>query len=135
MAASAGYKAIVQIGASPVTITGIKSVEIQIGLDIYDITDLNNNQWKLKLAGLADYTLKFSGNYDLSDAQQTALQAAIITNPGATVNWNVFPAGTGTGAKSYSGTALVKQMNPKFSVSSESQVDFDLEGSGAIVYA
>lgn len=135
MAATAGYKCLLQIGGTPTTITGITSAEISIGQDIFDITDLNNNTWKLKLAGLADYTLKLSGNFDLSDAEQTVLQNAILTSPGATTAWRVYPVSTGfSGTHYYSGNALVKTFAPKFDVKSEEQVSIDLEGTGAISY-
>lgn len=131
---TAGNKAIVQINNSTYqTITGIKTADIQIGTDIYDITDLNGNSWKLKLAGLSDYTLKLAGNFDLSDAQQTLLQADIITTPGTTVAWRVYPAGVG-GTHYFSGNALIKTYGIKVDVKSEEQVSFDLEGTGAISY-
>lgn len=131
---TAGNKAVVQINNSTYqTVTGIKTADIQIGTDIYDITDLNGNSWKLKLAGLSDYTLKLAGNFDLSDAQQTLLQSDIITTPGTTVAWKVFPAGTG-GTHFFGGNALIKTYDIKIDVKSEEQVSFDLEGTGAISY-
>jgi predicted secreted protein len=93
---------------------------------------MGGSSWKTKLAGLADYTIKIGGNFDLSDAQQAALQAAVLTNPGATITWKIYPSGTGA---AYSGTALVKTEGIKFAVSSEEQVTFDLEGNGALTYA
>src|SRR5579871_6195683 len=103
MAASAGYKAVLQLGPSTYTSVGnIKSADLQVGTDIYDITALGGNGWKLKLAGLSDYTLKISGNFDLSDTEQAALQGFIITNPGSVVTWKLIPLGTGS---AYGGTA------------------------------
>lgn len=134
-APTAGMKAIVQINNSTYqTVTGLKTADLQIGTDIYDVTDLNNNTWKLKLGGLSDYTLKLAGNFDLSDAQQAVLQADIITTPGTSVSWKLYPAGTG-GTHFYSGTALVKTQGVKFDVKAEEQVSFDLEGTGAISYS
>lgn len=131
---TAGQKAIVQINNSTYqTVTGIKSAELQIGTDIYDITDLNSNSWKIKLPGLASYTLKLAGNFDLSDAQQAVLQADVITTPGTSVAWKVYPAGTG-GTHYYSGTGFLKQMDIKIDVAAEETVTFDMEGSGAIAY-
>lgn len=133
-APTAGNKAVVQINNSTYqTVTGIKTADIQIGTDIYDITDLNGNTFKIKLAGLSDYTLKLAGNFDLSDAQQTLLQTDIITSPGTVVAWKVFPAGTG-GTHFFGGNALIKTYGIKIDVKSEEQVSFDLEGTGAISY-
>lgn len=131
---TSGNKAIVQINNSTYqTVTGIKTADLQIQEDIYDITDLNNNSWKLKLPGLADYTLKLAGNFDLSDAQQAVLQAAIITTPGTAISWKVYPAGTG-GSHFYGGSGFLKTQGIKLDVKSEETVSFDLEGSGSISY-
>ena len=130
----AGQKAVVQLGPTTyTTVTGVKTAEIQISNDIYDVTDLNSNAWKIKLAGLADYTLKLGGNFDLTDAEQALLQASIITTPGATVTWRVYPGGI-AGTHYYSGTALVKTEGVKIDVKAEETVTFDLEGSGPISY-
>src|SRR5256885_16490220 len=85
MTAQPGYIAILQIGPTPTTITGIKTVTIKVGTDIIDITALADGQWKKKIGGLSDYTLAFDGNCDMDDAEQAVLQAASITNPGTSV--------------------------------------------------
>lgn len=132
MAATAGQKAIVQINNSTYqTVTGVKTADIQISTGKYDITDLNSNNWILQLAGLSSYTLKLGGNFDMSDAQQALLLADIVTNPGTTVAWKVYPAGTG-GAHYFSGSGIVTGFNPKFDVKSEEQMSFDIDGNGAI---
>lgn len=133
MSAQPGYLAILQIGVTPTTISGIKSVDVKISNDIYEITALGDGQWKVKIGGLADYTLAFSGNLDMTDTEQAALQAAIITNPGTQVQWVIAPKGLGTGNPKYSGTVLVKGESLKFAVNSEEQVTFDLEGTGPLV--
>lgn len=133
MSAQAGYLAILEIGSVPVIITGIRTAEIKIAGDIYEITAFSDGQWKKKIGGLVDYTLSFSGNLDLSDAQQQFLQASIITNPGQQVPWVIMPQGVGTGKPKYSGTVLVKAEDIKLDVKSEEQVQFDLEGTGPLV--
>ncbi len=133
MPAQPGYIAILQIGATPTTITGIKSVDVKVGNDIIDITALSDGQWKKKITALADYTLAFAGNLDMTDAEQTALQAAIITSPGTAVPWLIAPLGLGSGKPKYTGTALMKTQGMKFDVKSEQSVTFELEGNGAIV--
>lgn len=132
---TAGQKAIVQINNSTYqTVTGIKTADIQTSTDLYDITDLNSNSWKLKLPGLSDYTLKLSGNYDLTDAQQAVLQADVVTTPGTAVLWKVYPAGV-AGTHFYGGTGFIKTMDIKLDVKAEETVTFDIEGSGAITYS
>ena len=133
MTAQPGYIAILQIGGTPTNITGIKSVDLKIGNDIIDITALADGQWKKKMTTLADYTMAFSGNLDMTDAEQTVLQAAIITSPGTAVPWLVAPLGLGSGKPKYTGTALMKTENIKLDVKGEQGVTFDLEGNGAIV--
>ncbi|OLD64081.1 MAG: hypothetical protein AUF65_00455 [Chloroflexi bacterium 13_1_20CM_50_12] len=133
MTAQPGYIAIVQFGATPTTITGIKTCDIKVGNDIYDITALADGQWKKKLGGLAEYTLSIAGNLDMTDAEQSALQANIITNPGTSIAWVVAPKGTSVGNPKYSGTVLIKDENIKIDVKAEQQISFSLEGTGAVV--
>jgi|SRR5947209_1652831 len=133
MTAQPGYIAIVQFGATPTTITGIKTCDIKVGNDIFDITALADGQWKKKLAGLADYTLSIAGNLDMTDAEQSALQANIITNPGTSIPWVVGPKGISVGSPKYSGTVLVKGEDIKLDVKAEQTISFSLEGTGAIV--
>src|SRR5258707_15675535 len=119
---TAGQKCIVQINNSTYqTATGLKTAEIATSTDIYDITDLNSNNWKIKLAGLNDYTMKLAGNFDLSDAQQAVLQASVFTTPGTVIQWKVYPAGVG-GTHNYSGSGIIKTQSVKFDVKSEEQV-------------
>ncbi|HEX3640200.1 MAG TPA: phage tail tube protein [Ktedonobacteraceae bacterium] len=133
MTAQPGYIAILQIGPTPTTITGIKSVDLKIGTDIIDITALADGQWKKKMGALSDYTISFSGNMDMTDAEQTVLQNAIITTPGTTVAWLVAPLGLGTGKPKYTGSIILKSDTMKFDVKSEQTIAFDGEGTGAIV--
>lgn len=133
MTAQPGYIAIIQFGPTPTTITGIKTCDVKIGNDIADITALGDGQWKKKLGLLADYTLAIAGNADMTDAEQAALQANIITNPGTSIAFLIAPLGLGTGKPKYTGTALIKTESLKFDVKSEQAISFDLEGSGAIV--
>lgn len=134
MAATAGQKAIVQINNSTYqTVTGVKTADLQISTGKYDITDLNSNNWILQLAGLSSYTLKLGGNFDMSDAQQALLLADIVTNPGTTVAWKIYSAGTG-GGHFFAGSGIVTGFNPKFDVKSEEQMSFDIDGNGAITW-
>ena len=131
---TAGQKCIVQINNTTYqTQTGLKTAEISISTDIYDITDLNSNTWKIKLAGLNDYSMKLGGNFDLSDAQQAFLQASVFTSPGSVIQWKVWPAGT-LATHNYSGSGIIKSQSVKFDVKSEEQVSWDIEGSGPVVY-
>ncbi len=131
---SSGQKAIFQINNTTYqTVTGIKTCDLQIQETMYDVTDLNNNSWKLKLPGLAEYSLKIGGNWDMSDAQQAVLQADIITTPGTLVSWKVYPKGVAAGTL-YSGTGYIKTQGLKFDVAAEESMTIDIDGSGAIVF-
>jgi predicted secreted protein len=67
----AGMKAIVQLNNTTYqTVTGLKTADLQVGTEIYDVTDLNNNLWKLKVGGLSDYTLKLGGNFDTAEGDK-----------------------------------------------------------------
>jgi len=133
MTASAGYIAILQFGVTPTTITGIKTCDVKVGNDIIDITALADGQWKKKLTALAEYTLSIAGNLDMTDAEQSALQANVITNPGTSIAFLVAPQGLGVGKPKLTGTVLVKSENMKFDVKGEQTVQFDLDGTGPIV--
>src|SRR2546429_4015859 len=106
MTAQPGYIAILQIGPTPTTITGIKTVTIKVGTDIIDITALADGQWKKKMGGLSDYTLAFDGNCDMTDAEQAVLQAAIITNPGTSVAYLIAPLVLASGNPRIQGQVL-----------------------------
>jgi|SRR5579859_2506620 len=129
--AIAGYKATMQIGSTPVTMTNIQTADLQIDQDVYDISDLAGGVWKKKLGGMTGYTLKIGGNYDLTDAQMLSLQALILTTPGTVANWTIL---TGNSTHSYAGTLLLKNMNIKFDVKKQQEVTFDGEGTGAVTY-
>ena len=133
MVASPGYLAILQIGVTPTTITGIKACDLKIDTTILDITALADGQWNKKMGGLLTYTLTISGNLDMTDAEQALLQADIITTPGTAVGWLVAPLGLGTGKPKYTGSALIKSQGMKFDPKAEQSVTFDLDGNGAIV--
>ncbi len=131
---TAGQRAVVQINNSTYqTMTGITTADLQVSTNKYDITDLNSNSWILQLAGLSSYTLKLDGNFDMSDAQQALLLADIITTPGTTVQWKVYPAGTG-GSHYFSGSGILTAFNPKFDVKSQETISFTIDGSGAVSY-
>lgn len=131
---TAGQKAIIKINnVSYVTMTGIKTAELQIQQDVYDITDLNSNSWKLKLPGLADSSLKLGGNWDMSDAQQAVLQGDIVTTPGTLVQWEVWPKGT-SATTNYAGSGYIKSMDVKTDVGAENQVTFEIDNTGAVVF-
>ena len=134
MPASPGYLAVVYIGSTPAIIGNLTQADLSINGDVYDITALGQGDaWKRKLGGLADYMLKLSGYTDFSDAQQMAIQAATITNPGAMVSWQIKPKGAAT-TTLFSGTAINKSEGLKFAVNKQDDISFDLDGSGPIVF-
>lgn len=131
--ATAGMNAIVQMNNTTyATVGGLKTAELGISTDTYDVTDLNNKKWVEKIAGLSSYTLKLGGNFDLSDAQQAALQANVITNPGTVVAWKIYE--NGVSGSYFSGNAIIKTYNVKFDVASEEQGTWDLDGTGPITH-
>lgn len=132
--ANAGYKAVIQLGPTTfTTITNVQSAELQTTVGIYDITSLVGSQWMVNLAGLASYTLKITGFYDLTDAEQVILQGYQITTPGGTATWQLMP--TGGSNPGFHGTALVKDMDLKVDIGAAQSITWNLVGTGALTYS
>lgn len=130
--AQAGWQCIVQTGGSPATVGDLTSAEITINGQVYDVTQLGH-QWMDRIGGLADYQLKLAGNFNMSDAQQASLQAAMITNPGSIVQWQIAPKGLVPTTR-YSGSIILKQEGLKFPVNAKADVTFDGDSTGALVF-
>jgi predicted secreted protein len=126
MAAVVGYEGSVKIGTFTVVL--LNSWELSPSSDILDITSFGDD-WKVKLAGLKDWTAKASGQFDFSDTNgQLAVWTAMLN--GSTVSLVLSPDGTQT----FTGTAYVKAVSPKAGVADVVSVDIDLEGTDQLSY-
>lgn len=127
-----GYSGIFKVATT--AIIQVKTCEIQVKGTTYDVTvmsGLSTPVWKAFLAGLKEWTLKITGNYDL---QNDAVQNTLWTNfLSGTVNAISFSPNTGTNA--FTGNALITSIPFKFDVKTEDTMEFDFQGTGALAYA
>lgn len=127
MAQIAGKTGSVKLGAN--TVAELDNWNLSIDVDMLEITKFLDSA-KGYIAGLYAWNGKASGRFDQTDATgQAALQTALLN--GTTVALKLYVNAT----NSYSGTAFVKSMNPKASVSGTVEVEFSFQGSGALTYA
>jgi predicted secreted protein len=122
----AGKDGALKIGAN--TVAEIDDWSLDINLDNADITKFGD-QWKVKLTTLKSWSGKAKGRFDQTDTNgQAALQSALLG--GTTVAIKFFANATAN----YNGTAFCKAIHPKATVGGVVEVDFDLEGTGALTY-
>ena len=127
MAALVGYNGAVKIGANSVAL--MDSWELSPSANVMDITSFGDS-WKVKLSGLKDWTAKVSGKYDFTDTNgQMALWTAFLNGTTVSLELDV------DGSHKFTGTAFVKSPPIKVGVDATESVEFDLEGSSALVYA
>lgn len=125
MAAITGKGGKVTIGGSS-TVGEAKQWTINPGRDIIETTPLGVDA-KTKIYGLFDWTAKMTANWDPGDTTgQMAIVNALIG--GTTIDFAGFQDGT----HNYAGTCLVKGYSIKVEPNSAIEIDFDLEGSGAL---
>jgi predicted secreted protein len=126
MAALAGKDGLVKISTNTVAL--MDSWEVNPDADILDITSFGD-QWKVKLAGLKNWTAKISGKVDFTDTNgQLALWTAFLNGTSVTPRFHL------DGTHYLSGTAFVKAFGPKVGVADSEQVEITLEGSGSLAY-
>lgn len=117
---------------STTAIVQIKTCEIQTKGNTYDVTvmtGLSTPAWKLFLAGLLEWTMKITGNYDVAnDAVQASLWGALGTSVSISFSPN-------TGTNAFSGSAIITSVPFVFDVSKEETYEFDFQGSGSLAYA
>jgi hypothetical protein len=133
MATLAGNGGAVKLGVNTVAEIGEWSLEIDA--DMQDITAFLSGgvSWKVFMATLRSWSGKFGGRLDQSDTLgQVALQAALLG--GTTVSVSFFTVVGGT-PHSYVGTAFVKAQSPKATVGGMVEVEFSMQGSGALTYS
>lgn len=125
MGAIAGYNGAVKIGATAVGNMGDWSLDIKVAnLDTSQFGD----QWKEFIAGIKEWSGKFAGRFDESDAGQSAAQSAMLGGTTVTLELDV------DGTHHYSGTAFIQQLSPKASASATVDVEYTFQGTGALTY-
>lgn len=130
--ATQGFQGVFKIGAT--ALIQVKTVEIQSKGATYDVTvmtGLSTPAWKLFLAGLKEWTLKVTGNYDqLNDTVQATLWSNF--NNGTV---NAISFSPNTGPNNFTGNAILTSIPFKFAVSAEDTAEWDFQGTGALSFA
>lgn len=128
---TAGYQGIFKVGST--ALVQVVNFELNIAGETYDVTIMNGlttPAWKAFLAGLLSYDIKVMANYDqVNDAVQATLWTDITT--GVTIAWSFSP---NAAAHTYSGNAILKAVPMKFPVNNKEDIEWDLQGTGAISY-
>jgi predicted secreted protein len=103
----AGHPVVVYIKATNATpvagdeVNGINSVGYSPKLDLLDVTDfMDTTGCKLKLGGLKDGSISWSGDYEAADAPQTLLRTAASDGSSVWATLHFNPGGT-TGQKGF----------------------------------
>lgn len=126
MAAIHGKNA--EIKKDATTVFGGQDWSIDFSGDVVDISDMGD-EWKSKLAGLADWSGSFNCLFDLTDAPQRAIHDALVA---------ASPSPELTDAKFYvddthyySGTILVTGVKVEAKLDDVVRLSITFEGSGA----
>lgn len=125
-----GFQGVFKV--STTALIQIKTCEIATKGGTFDVTamtGLSTPAWKLFLAGLLEWTMKITGNFDIvNDPVQATLWAALGTSVPISFSPN-------TGTNKFSGNAIITSVPFQFDVSKEETMEFDFQGSGALAYA
>ncbi len=127
MTALAGYSGkVVRFNSSEYQIAEMSEWSLDVNADILEVTEFGDG-WKVKIAGLKDWTGSFSGRFDESDTNgQDALWSALTGGTMETLRLFV------NATKYWTGTALISSESPSASVDSTVDAEFGFEGSGAL---
>lgn len=124
MATHKGSEGTVKSGAN--AIAEIRSYVITETADVLEDTSMGDSN-RTYLASLKTFTGSIECFWDETDANgQMAL------DPGASVTINVLPEGSSTGAKGYSGTALITERSITAAFDGMVECSFSFQGTGVL---
>ena len=128
MATHKGSSGSVKVAASGGTETAVgevRSYSIDETADTIEDTSMGDTV-KTYLSSLTDATLTIDALWDDADAQQ------LVLDPGAAIDWDIHPTGTGTGEKYYAGAGIVTAKTISASYDGLVEASFSVQVSGAI---
>lgn len=126
MAQYSGTAATLKIGT--VTTNEIKEWSLDLGHNLVDVTAFSD-EWVENIAGIRNASGSFSGNFDGSDTNQTAILNALLN--GTALNVRCYVNST----KYFNvGTAFITGMNPSTSYDGAAQVTYNFTASGAVTF-
>ena len=124
MATHAGSEGKVFIGVAQVA--EVKSWSLEVTSDTVDASIIGT-QWRKNQATIKSWSGSFDAFWDETD---TTGQGALVA--GATVTLNLYPEGNGTGAKFWTGDAIVTSIAYSGSFDGIVEATFSFTGSGAL---
>jgi predicted secreted protein len=131
MATTTGSSGVVklQVAGTSVAVVGeVRSFTIDGSADTIEDSTMGDTARTYK-AGLESSTVTLECYWDDSDAQQ------LVLDNRASIDFEIYPTGTGTGEKYYSGTGLVTSKSISASFDGMVEASFSLQVSGAVTEA
>lgn len=127
MATHHGNGGVVKIGSD--TVAEVKEWQADSDIEIVDDSAMGD-AWKTHKVGKKGWSASVNCHWDETDS--TGQEALTL---GASVTLNLYPEGTGTGAKYLSGTATVKAITVNDPHDGIVSRNFQLEGDGALAWS
>jgi len=131
MATNKGSSGVVKIaanGGSVAVVGEVRSYSIDETADTVEDTVMGDTV-RTYLPSLTSATLSVDAYWDDADAQQ------LILDTGADIDWEIYPTGTGTGEKYYSGGGVVTAKTITASFDGMVEASFSVQVSGAVTEA
>jgi len=131
MATTTGSSGVVklQVAGTSVAVVGeVRSYTLDGSTDTIEDSVMGDTARTYK-AGLEATTVSIECYWDSSDAQQ------LVIDNRATLDFEIYPTGTGTGEKYYSGTGIVTSKSITASFDGMVEASFALQASGAVTEA
>ena len=131
MATNKGSSGVVKIaanGGSVAVVGEVRSYSIDETADTVEDTVMGDTV-RTYLPSLTSATLSVDAYWDDADAQQ------LILDTGADIDWEIYPTGTGTGEKYYSGGGVVTGKTITAAFDGMVEASFSVQVSGAVTEA
>jgi len=125
---STGVVKLAAAGGSEAVVGEVRSYTIETSADTIEDSIMGDTARTYK-AGLEASTLSLECYWDDTDAQQLALDAR------AAIDFEIYPTGTGTGEKYYTGTGTVTSKSITAAFDGMVEATFALQVSGAVTEA
>lgn len=106
----------------------LTTFSLSINGDIVDVTTMGND-WKYQEQTLLGYSGSFTAKFDNSNAQQEAIEAALLAGTDVAV---IFGMGSTAGDKTYTGNIKINTMDTSPAVESIIEVSISFTGNGDI---
>ena len=131
MATATGSSGVVKIavdGGSVAVVGEVRSFSIETSADTIEDSAMGDNERTYK-AGLESSTVSIECYWDGADTTQLEMDAR------ADVDFAIYPTGTGTGEKYYTGVGIVTSKSINTSFDGMVEASFSIQVSGAVTEA